>query len=90
MNLLLYLTLKFGFTSSETLSSTKTQKRYFGEEREGGAKPSIYMGYNFIDKIWKHDFSKIYKCNFDLTSLTHLKGGGHGTYFRNLPYYAYV
>ena len=78
MNLLLYLTLKFEFTSSEALSPTKIQKRYIGEEREGGAKPSIYMGYIFIDKISKHDFSKIYKCDFDLTSLTHLKGWGEG------------
>ena len=59
MNLLLYLTLKFQFTSNETLSPTKIQKRYFGEGREGGAKPSIYID---IDKILKHDFSNMCKC----------------------------
>ena len=62
MNLLLYLTLKFEFSSTEVLSSTKIQKRYFGGGREGGAKATIYMCYIFIDKISKHDFSKIYKC----------------------------
>ena len=62
MNILLCLTLKFELSSSEALSPTKIQKRYFGEGREGGAKASIYMGYIFIDKISIHDFSKIYKC----------------------------
>ena len=62
MNLLMYLTLKFEFSSTEALSPTKIQNWYFGEERESGAKPSIYMGYIFIDKISIHDFSKIYKC----------------------------
>ena len=64
MNLLLYLILKFEFSSSEALSP-KIQKRYFREGREGGAKASIYMCYIFIDKISKHDFSKIYKCELE-------------------------
>ena len=48
------------FSSSETLS--KKYKKYFGGEREGGAKVSIYMCCIVIDKISKNDFSKIYKC----------------------------
>ena len=73
----IYITLLLHFinTVSEALSPTKIKKPYFGEGREGGAKPSIYID---IDKILKHDFSKIYKCNFDLISLTHLKGGEGG------------
>ena len=71
--MLLYLTLKFEFTSSEALSPTKIEKRCLGEGREGGAKP-LFMSYIFLDKISKYDFSKIYKCDFGLTSLTHLKG----------------
>ena len=75
MNLLLYLTLKFEFNSTEALSPTKIQKQYFGGGREGAAKATIYMCYILKEKISNRISQKYinvkYEKYFNLTSLTH-------------------
>ena len=43
MNLLIYLTLKFEFSSTEELSLTKIQKRYFG----GGGQKQLFICVTF-------------------------------------------